>query len=510
MKTRLFKSMSTVLASFMAIALFVSGCGNANQQKDQVTTKSEATEATQAQKDELKPVILKWVTRCNPQPGYTDVETEMNKVLKDKINASVSFDFLEVGSFDQKVKTMMAAGEEMDIVFTSSFANDYYSAVAKGALLPLDDLLTQYAPMSYAQVPKVFWDATKVDNKIYGFINYQIVARQNAITVQKAMLDKYKFDLTGINKLEELEPLLEKMKQGEPDKTVVEMSKDGMYGTLLTYYGLDEIGARNTPGVILINDDAMKVVNQFELQSFKEHINLMRKWYTKGYFVKDVATFTALVDARKTGNVLSSIIPTKPGIEGEIKVSYANDMIVQPIDRPFATTGAVISTLNGISKTSKNPERAMMLLEIVNSDKAFNNLLNFGIENKNYKKIGDNQIELIKDSGYSPNRAWTFGTQFLAYYMPGQALDNWEKTKILNESADTSKAMGFNFNSEPVNSEIAQCASVVAEFGPGLWTGFIDPDEYLPQFINKLKAAGADKIIAEKQKQLDAWKANKK
>jgi putative aldouronate transport system substrate-binding protein len=44
-----------------------------------------------------------------------------------------------------------------------------------------------------------------------------------------------------------------------------------------------------------------------------------------------------------------------------------------------------------------------------------------------------------------------------------------------------------------------------------LYTGTIDPESYIPKFVDKLNSAGLQKIIAEKQKQLDAWaKASKK
>jgi putative aldouronate transport system substrate-binding protein len=508
----------SVVSLVMMPLLAACGSSGTNGQTPASTTSdvvktSEEPASTQEAKEELAPATLRWVTRCNPQTDYGSVSAEMNKILTEKINAELNLELIDVGSFDQKAKTMMAGGEVIDIIFTSNFANDYNSAAAKGAYLPLNDLLTQYAPESYAKVPAAFWEATKIDNKIYGFINYQIEARQGAITAQKAMLDKYGFDLTGVKRLEDLEPLLAKMKQGESsDKTIFEMSKDGLWTNLLSYTGLDQIGGANTPGVIGIGDDSLKVINQFETPAFKEHVNLMRRWYEAGYIIKDAATFTAVVDSRKTGNVLTQVPGTyKPGLEGEMKTSFAGDYVVQPFDAaPFVNTTAITSTLNAIPITSKNPERAMMLLEIVNTDKNFNNLLNFGIENKHYKKTGDDQIEFITDSGYAPNRAWTFGTQFLAFYAPGQATDTWEKTKQMNESAQVSKAMGFNFNAEAVSSEIAQCASVVAEYGPGLWTGFVDPDKYLPEFISKLKTAGADTIIAEEQSQLNAWKANKK
>ena len=96
------------------------------------------------------------------------------------------------------------------------------------------------------------------------------------------------------------------------------------------------------------------------------------------------------------------------------------------------------------------------------------------------------------------------------HILKGQPLDVWERTITLNETAKTSNLLGFVFDPAPVNTEIAQCSAVIDEFGPGLWTGSIDPEKYLPELNSKLKAAGSEKIIAEKQKQINEWLANKK
>ena len=79
----------------------------------------------------------------------------------------------------------------------------------------------------------------------------------------------------------------------------------------------------------------------------------------------------------------------------------------------------------------------------------------------------------------------------------------------MNASAVTSSVLGFSFNPEPVKTELAQCASVVNEYYVPLFTGSVDPDAVLPPFLDKLRNAGADKVIAEMQKQIDAWKATR-
>jgi putative aldouronate transport system substrate-binding protein len=44
----------------------------------------------------------------------------------------------------------------------------------------------------------------------------------------------------------------------------------------------------------------------------------------------------------------------------------------------------------------------------------------------------------------------------------------------------------------------------------GLESGSLDPDVVLPQFLEALNAADINKVIAENQRQLDAWLAAKK
>ena len=60
-----------------------------------------------------------------------------------------------------------------------------------------------------------------------------------------------------------------------------------------------------------------------------------------------------------------------------------------------------------------------------------------------------------------------------------------------------------------VSTEVAGFRNVLDEFGKSLYTGSVDPEEYLPQLEKKLEATGIDKVIDEMQKQIDEWKAER-
>jgi putative aldouronate transport system substrate-binding protein len=61
--------------------------------------------------------------------------------------------------------------------------------------------------------------------------------------------------------------------------------------------------------------------------------------------------------------------------------------------------------------------------------------------------------------------------------------------------------------------QIAACDSVIGEYENNLRFGFIPEDEVdanIDEFLAKLDASGASKIVAEAQTQLDAWRAANK
>jgi putative aldouronate transport system substrate-binding protein len=61
----------------------------------------------------------------------------------------------------------------------------------------------------------------------------------------------------------------------------------------------------------------------------------------------------------------------------------------------------------------------------------------------------------------------------------------------------------------PIRSEVAQCTSVYQEYAKVLSTGSAEVEPTLEAFNAKLKAAGVDVIIAEVQRQIDAWAVRK-
>ena len=152
----------------------------------------------------------------------------------------------------------------------------------------------------------------------------------------------------------------------------------------------------------------------------------------------------------------------------------------------------------------------MKFIELVNTNKELYNLFCFGIEGKHYKKDDAGHVIADPNSGYFQNNSdWMFGNQFNAYILSGNEDNIWEETKKLNDEAVEYPLSGFTFDNSNVTAEMTAIDTVNSQFSV-LNKGAQNPDEYFEDFKERQKEAGVDKVLAEYQRQIDEFLANKK
>lgn len=510
-----------VLAIMMALAV-VTGCSKQEGSKatEETASQQSAEQTTAAEEKKLDPVELIYYTIwVGPDKDVAEVNEAMNAILKEKINATIKINAVDIGSYDQKMNVIASSGENYDLAFTAYWMNNYYKNVAKNAFIPLDDMLPQYAPNLWKIVPQSFWDAARVKGKIFGAINYQIgvdsVGMEWDTEFMKMVEEKtgFKAEFKKYKTLEELEPVFEAIKKANIPSSQGFPAGGGMFTGNPVFFGYDTIGDNSLVGWVKLEDSTLKVVNQYDSEEYKNYIKLMKKWYDLGYIRKDAAV--AKGDDGKFKYRGPHMTFVKPGQDEMLKVARGREFITPIIREPVVTTNRASATMIGVAAQSKNPERALMYLDLMATDEQLFNTFVLGIEKKHYVKTGPKAVDFApgldaSSSTYNPGIGWAFGNQFLEWLKPGIPENVWEETQKLNESAKASPLLGFSFDPEPIKTEMASCKAVIDEFINGLDTGSIDPEKNLPQMLDKLKAAGADKVIAEKQKQVDAWKATKK
>lgn len=476
------KIMSIAMAGLIAGGV-LAGCGGkseASTSKDGITT-------------------LKWYTIGQEPKDLDKVVAEANKYLGDKIGVNIDMNFIDYGDYTQKLGVMINTGENFDLAFTCSWAGDYLGNARKGAFLELDPYLDAQGKDMKAAIDQRFWDGAKVDGKTYAVPNQKEISTAPMWVFTKEYIDKYDIPYQDIKTLEDLEPWLQLIKEKEPDITPLYITK-GFSAPQYFDQLVDPIG-------IEYGQDGFKIQNMFETQKMKDTLKTLTKYYNAGYINKDAAT------AQDDKSVKRFV--TKGDGQPHAEVLWSKDLkydvVANQMMDSYITNASTTGSMIGVSRNSKNPEKAVEFLNLLNTDPYIRNLINHGIEGTHYDRVegSDNQIKLKPESENYKVGYYTLGNLFITDVLHNEPTNKWDDFEEFNDAAENSPALGFKFDTSTVSTQIAAVNNVLEEFKATLYSGSVDNAEYVDKLNAKLKEQGIDQIIAEMQKQIDAWAAAK-
>lgn len=445
---------------------------------------------------------LVWYIPGNMQQDINEVLKKANEIIVPKIGAELEIRFIQTDKYTNTMNMKMGVKEDFDLCFTG-YINPYRQAVMSGGLLKLDEYIENMPELKNV-IPDYAWAGAKMEDGIYAVPNMQFIAYCKAAVVERELAEKYGLDPEKINHITDLEPFFEWVKKNEPDY----YPYDPEWGVSCLYEGKNNGYPFAVLEEIFIDIDEKgeyEILPSIELDVCREAIYKTHEWYKKGYIREDIALSNS-DEGKKAACVVAMY---KPGLEGEYMAKKQDSVAIQLNDATIGNSAGQ-TAMTGVGKWSKNPDKAIKLIELVNTDKELLNLLAFGIEGKHYKKTGENRIELTPktESGYFVNATWRFGNQFLAYLLPGQPDDVWEETQKINDSAKREEYWGFKVSTEKIEDEINRIDTVFAQYEV-INYGSQNPDEYLEEFQQKLKEAGVEKVCKEVERQFLEYLKNK-
>lgn len=168
-----------------------------------------------------------------------------------------------------------------------------------------------------------------------------------------------------------------------------------------------------------------------------------------------------------------------------------------------------VITLNTVDKVA-----AMQYLNFMYASSEWNDLFCWGVEGTHYVVSDDGHYTFPEGvtsstSGYCTNVTWIAPAQFKAGVWEGDDLDLWDRIDAFNNNAMVSNGSGFIFDTTPVSTQYTAVTNVYNEYQKSIEYGVLDPDTAIPEMNEKMKTAGLEDIIAEKQKQFDEFLATK-
>lgn len=455
--------------------------------------------------DGKKMETLTWMVPVKEQEDSKLIVEEANKIIEPAIGASLDMKFIDVGAYSERMKMNMASGNAYDLCFTSHWLNVFVSAVNNGSLYDITDLISDELK---EQIPDYALNAAKFDGKLYAVPNVQTMTNPLAVKVQKRLVEKYHLDMSAIQTIEDIEPFLQTIKENEPDLYPYR-TKWGTEPWLAPKY--TRTGGAGTTNIVVDKSDGKKALLVYETDEFKRAYRTLRDWFKKGYIRADGASVGDDSTDSQLGKYAVEIDSWAPGAES-MAAAKGIEWEFATLHVPFMESKGPRAAMTAIGADSKNPELAMKLIELVNTDKQLYNLLCYGLEGKHYSFNEEGKlVSGFEVTKYQPASDWVFGNQFNAYVSEGMSDTVWEETEQMNNESQVSPIFTFEEDITPYKSEVAQIASVNSEYE----NSFIyikDDEQYearLEEYISKLNAAGQQKVLTELQKQLDAYWENK-
>ena len=512
------RALLTILCLVMAVAFIFAGCNNSEEPATE--TKAPAQDKTQEVKEEATPepqeeaVALKWyVIGSMEQPDQDMVEEAINEYTLEKINATVDIVFMDYDPYMETMGTKLAAGEEIDLCFTSGWAGTagYRQNAAVGNFTPLNTYFEEGGALydTLQIIGEDFMFATQIDGVSYAVPCNKEQAHNWGFLFRQDIVDELGLDVTGVKTTEDLEPILKAVHDAYPELYALVTATGEAPFRLLDW---NTISGDDVPGALYPDNRDTTIVNQFAMPESIAHFKTMKAFYDAGYIRPDADTYASWMSDLQSGLGFSVSASMKPGKGVEFSQGIEGyDFIQVDCTDPVMSNREADGSMMAIPIASKNPDKAAELMNLANTDKYMNNLLNFGIEDYHFTKVSDNIIELSEENtGWRPNITWVFPNQFMNYTMSSEDPDKFVNFVAYNKSATPLNNLGFVYNGSDMENTVSALKAITAQYTPRLYSGAVDDvDALVAEMNQKMVDAGMNDLLANMQEQFDVWLAGK-
>ncbi len=518
------KGLALLLALLMVFSL--SACGKGGNDSGNAKTgngtgtsaeNQEDTDSGEKASGEITHLVMSFMTWTGAPNDTDKIQEAINEITRERYGIEVELQISDSSSYKQNMTLALSGGEQIDII--STILSNYNSMVQQGYLLDLEenDLIKNYGPGIAETVGAEYVDACRVNGKLYGVPNNRDMAQgRGCAAIATKYLEGIGYTVDNSKEIiqitqAELDDIYARLHEKYPDTEVYRPTTLSMS----QFSNVDLLGG-NAFGVLLDYGKELKVENLFTSDFYKEYCSRIYDYNQKGYISKDSVTdTTAVTELVKAGTLIGYTTAGKPGIKQQETNMCGQPMtIFQTLD-DYISSSAVASFPWAISINTINAEASMRLLNAFYTDADLANLLSWGIEGVHYK-VQDNGLITFADgvdatnSGWNHSVGWEMPNQFITYVWEGNDPALWTNIDNFNKNAKKSAASGFTFDATNVATELTSVQNVYDEFQKSIEYGFVEPTAGIEEMNAKMQKAGLERMIAEKQTQLDAWAAANK
>ena len=438
------------------------------------------------------------------------VENAINEILLDKVNATVDFQFSTWTEFQQKYSLELTSGTA-DLIYIANWLN--FGQLAKsGAFLELNDLLDSVAPTLKETVGESALNMCSVDGDIYAIPNTWAEYVSNGFKYREDLRQKY--DLPVPNSLENAEAYFLGIKENDPSQGILTVTTEESQGLDVAFdaawvlsFKYPWVTPKGLPyGLAADYNTPNDVYDYWFSDDFVEDAKMLKRWADEGFWSRSALSDTNNSDSYKMGLCVAEIAGQNPNkqITAINDFEEAGEGWISEYIAYGETTGIIFpghATQNGTSivRGCKNPERALMVLELFLCDEELNKLVQAGIEGTHYEIDSDGFYKnLSTDFGYEGFNTWNLrnGDYKLMQSTDVELqkmFDKYEEIGNKTKFPNTDIYSGFTEDYEAYAAERTAVSNVMRQYLAPIQAGLVDDvDAAVAEFREKVQAAGLD------------------
>lgn len=505
-----------------AFVVLLSGCAGAAEGK----VPGQAPEVAVGAEQEPEIVQLKAVTMGKePASGLDNFYKQLDALTVKDLGATVRFDFIPWGEEKNEIGRAIAI-KEYDL-YVGGFWTDFKQYAKKRAFVDLAPMLGQVPALAqrYGDV----LDRVQMNGKLYGI---PAIGKPGAgyygILYREDLRKRWK--LPEIKDFDTLERYIYRAKVEYPDTYMI---NDKRFGDVLwdllaggKYYKID-----NDYAVAPVKDP-YKVMSKYETPEYEEVVRKAKQWYEDGIVDRNILASKG----NETTKTFELMKADKKPLEfnnhfGAVTGSYIDILKARYPEQEFGwfdigfdlypetvflhKVSVNHSTMISIGSHSGYPELALKFIEKAHTDRAYYDLLAYGVEGENYNLVdGAVSYEGIPERNRKP--AWTgIYDGYMAY--PAKAPGEWQaivdKLTItegpkLAEKNGIDPYEGFQFDTFGVSFELESLEKIRSEYVQPLSVGISgDIEGDISEMRRQLREASISEYLNALQQQLYVYAA---
>ncbi len=510
------KFLATLLCAAMTLSM-MAGCGAAQETAEPAAeaasaeeVKEEAPAAEEASGEVVMvsmhiPALTKYADEA-----VVEVEEALNDILEPKYGINIDLTYIEMGNFTQSINLAMTTDEVDVTCFLLEKGNlDIY--VKNGQLLDITD----YFNNSSAEFQNLFNETERQsavrDGRMYGVPRKYQYGGFGTAVLNKDIVEALNIDAESINSMETLGEVLYQVHEAYPDiyalvpQTGAEMT--WMYPFVRGIGGANFLYTEEEP-------EATELKSVFETDSFKEFCSYTRQWYLDGLIMPDAISNTIEGTTMVTSGAAFCTLHNADidPLDG----FYPNTVQAGRFTEAIAMPAGIGNLQYGISKNSAHPDEAFKLLEAVFIDEEVATTLIYGIKGKHWDLNEDGRAVYAEGVTAENNPYGGYaGSPTYPNYLCIPAKDVFpsdDMTTVVNEWNNNVKidaTVGFAVDLTKYADFSTAYANIEEKYFHPIYTGTISLEETLPAIIEELEGIGYYETIAEIQKELDEFIAQK-